>query len=432
MSKDVARKDKMSLAIQERELVEKELTNVREEMRNNPYIVEAVKVLSVRGYRSTIGSYWNAVIDDLRQKIIHRSLDLFNKEMNLSKEVKTYEDFQDHVTDYQLVEGAYKTGVIGWEAHKLLHHARETRHVFDGHPASSEPLLLKVLDMISDCNRYVLSQDYPPTIIDIDTYLSTMDSPEYDKNEIAVEQAFSDLPSIYKTELINKFYTSYTDESSSTVLRANIEFCAPILWSVLPREDHQQIGHRLDRDIVSGEKQKIEKGIEFVSLVNGLRYVSSSSRKAIFEPVIRHLEESLDVWEEEGKAVRYLERLGTNIPNELIPRYVCALTQTFVGCKGLSLHFARTDFYSDVAVPVVKRLFEKFDDKAAQEFVSTVRDNELLKQRIQNPGQLTRLRILANTILDRPELRDDIREFLELLVNENKTGDFLRQIKAKG
>lgn len=426
MNKDIVRKEDKNLTIEEKQLFEMSLTNVREEMRDNTYILEAVKVLSVRGYRSAIGSYWNAVIDDLRRKIMHRSLDLFNKETRLRKEVKTYENFQDYVTDYDLIEGAYKVGVIGWEAHKLLHHAREARHVFDGHPASSEPSLIKVLDMISDCNKYVLSQDYPPMIIDIDTYMTTMDSTDYDKNEIAVDQAFSDLTSVYKTELINKFYSGYTDESSSTVLRANIEFCAPILWSVLPKEDHRQIGRRLDQDIISGNRQKTEKGIDFLISINGLKYVSSSSRRAIFDPGIQNLEQNLDEWAEEGNSIHYLERLGTSIPDELIPRYVAALTLTFVGFSGDT----GTNYYSFAAAPMIRRLFEKFDDKTAKEFVNTIMNNQTLKQRIKYPRQLARLRILANILLERPKLRSDVREFLEDLVDEKRTGEFLRRIKA--
>ena len=424
MSNEIIRREDTDIVEEEIQVFKKALTNVRAEIKDNTYILEAVRVLSVRGYRSAIGSYWNAVIDDLRKKVIHRSLDLFNKETNFRRDIRTYEDFQEVVTDHELIEGAYKVGVIGWEAHKLLQQARETRNIFDGHPASSEPSLIKVLDLITDCNKYVLSQDYPPTIIDIDTYISTMDSSDYDKNEIAVDQAFSDLPSVYKTELINKFYSAYTDESSSTVLRANIEFCAPILWSVLPKEDRHQIGRRLDQEVISGNWQKIQKGTEFLSLVNGFKYASSSSRKAIFTPAIQQLEESLDSWPEEGKHVLYLERLGTNIPDELVSRYVAALTLTFVGYQA----FGRTTYYSFTASPVIRRLFEKFDDKTAQEFVNIIKSNRSLKNRIKYPGPLARLRILANILLNRSELRSDVREFLEVIVNEKRTGDFLEEI----
>lgn len=190
------------------EYLQKELTNVREDFIDNKYVQEAITVLAAGGLRSTIGSYWNAVVDDLRQKVMHRSIDLFNKEINPKREVKTYEDFQNYITDYDLIDGAYKIGVLSWEAHKLLHQARETRNIFDGHPDSSDPTLFKVFNLIADCNRYILSQDYPLTIIDVNQYILTMDTDSYNKHEIAVEQAFTDLPLIYKNEMANRLFTA--------------------------------------------------------------------------------------------------------------------------------------------------------------------------------------------------------------------------------
>lgn len=429
---DLIKKPEFSLSKEEASFLNKELTHVRDEFIGNPYIQEAMTVLSAGGYRSAIGSYWNAVVDDLRRKIIHRSLDLFNKEVSPKRIIKTYEDFQDHITDHDLIEGAYKIGVIGWEAKKLLHQARETRNIFDGHPASSNPNIFKVLDMITDCNRYVLSQDYPAPVIDIDSYLLTMDSPDYAQNETAIEQAFSDLPQIYKTELANKFYNSYLHDSSSTELRANIEFCFPILWDFLSKEDRLQIGKRVDKEIVNGNQTKIEKAIEFLILTsNGLRYISNASRKGIFEPAIKELEDNLDNWSAEGKAVAYLERLGTIIPDELMERYITSLTLTFVGYKGSSMYYARTDFYSNSAAPVIKRLFSRFDDRTAEIFIKIIRTNEAIKSRIKYPAKLSRLRELANILLNRSNLRDDIEEYLEIIVDEEKTNDFLNTLKSK-
>jgi hypothetical protein len=79
-----------------------------------------LRVLPVGGYRSAIGSVWNAVVDDLRSKVLHRSVELFNKVVTLPRKVESYEDFQNHVNDDQLIEGAYKIGVIGWEASRIL------------------------------------------------------------------------------------------------------------------------------------------------------------------------------------------------------------------------------------------------------------------------------------------------------------------------
>jgi hypothetical protein len=93
-------------------LFERCLNSVRPDLRDNTYILEGLKVLQVGGYRSAIGSFWNAVVDDLRNKVIARSLKLFNKSVTLAREIKSYEDFQNYVNDDQLIEGSYAIGVI--------------------------------------------------------------------------------------------------------------------------------------------------------------------------------------------------------------------------------------------------------------------------------------------------------------------------------
>ncbi|HVY73539.1 MAG TPA: hypothetical protein VG890_01850 [Puia sp.] len=426
--KEIA-KSEFSISEEEKSFLNKELTKVREEAFDSPYIEEALRSLSAGAYRGAIGSYWNAVIDDLRKKIEHRSLDLFNKEMTFKKAIKTYEDFQDHVTDYDLIEGAYKIGVIGWEAKKLLHQARETRNIFDGHPKSSQPNIFKVLNMISDCNKYVLSEEYMPEIIDIDSYLTTMDSATFAKNDVAVEQAFSDLPEIYKTEMINKFYTTYIHDSTSITLSSNIEFCAPILWSYLSKDQKSQIGKRLDKEIISGDTKKIEKGTDFLVLVKGLRYVSTATRKGIYTPAIADLEKSIENWSAEAKSVKYLRRLGTTIPSELITKYVASLTLIYVGTKGYSYRFSRTDFYSDSAAPIVKSMFENFDGTAIDSFIDFVKMNGKLKDRIKFPEKLSRLRDLGNVLLENPVITEDQEEFLSIMVDNTKFSEFQKLLR---
>jgi len=413
------------------EYLQKELTNVREEFADNKYVREAITVLAAGGLRSTIGSYWNAVVDDLRRKIMHRSIDLFNKEINPKKEIKTYEDFQNHLTDFELIDGAYKIGVLSWEAHKLLHQARETRNIFDGHPDSSDPTLFKVFNMIADCNRYVLSQDYPLTIIDVNQYILTMDTDTFNKNEIAVEQAFTDLPEIYKNEMTNRLFTLYIGDNASTRLKSNIEFSFPVLWKVISKEIRQQIGKRFDKLMVEGNSETIEKANDLLTIVEGLRYVSAASRKILYEPAIKDLEENLDNWGAEGRAVQYLQRLGTNIPTDFIGRYVSALTLTYVGYKGGSFQYSRTEFYSNSAAPRISDMFEKFDNSSAEAFIETIKTNEKLQQRIRYTNQLNRLRTLGNILLNKPEIRDDTREFLEVLVDPEKTKEFFISLKGK-
>ena len=255
-----------------------------------------------------------------------------------------------------------------------------------------------------------------------------MDTDTYDKYELAVEQAFIDLPEVYKKEMCNKLFTYYIGDTISTRFRSNIEFSFPILWKVTPKEIRQQIGQSFDKIYLEGDAMKNDKGVNLFSLIDGLRYLSTTTRKLIYEPQIQHLEDNLDNWEEEAVSVKKLDKFGSVVPDEYIERLVAALTLTYTGYKGSSHKSNRTSFYSDAAAPKISRMFEKFDNKSAEAFVKTIKTNSKLKSRINNVALLNRLRTLGDILLNKPEITGDSKIFLELLVDENRTKDFYSEI----
>lgn len=408
--------------------ISKEIGYVRDDIRGCSYLAEAQRVLPVRGYRSAIGSYWNAVVDDLRKKVMHRSLDLFNKETKPKRNIERYEDFQDYITDYDLIEGAYKIGVLSWEARKMLQQARETRNLFDGHPQSSEPGMLKVLSLISDCNKYVLSEEFPPSIIDISEYISQMDTPDFSRNHLAVDQAFSDLPQVYKNELINRLYASYEGESISSDLRGNVEFCSPILWKALPKEDKSQIGKRFEKTVLSGDAKRIARGQAFMQHVAGMMYVSVATRRILIEPIVTSLAAALDSWDEEARLAQQLKQYAAFIPSELLHSYVAAITKTYVGYRGGSAQWSRTSFYSNGAAQPVQEMFESFDSSAVDSFVEVIKTDPVLRGRIAARGQLNRLRVLAEILQERSLGSESSKTFLALLCDVERTGEWYAQL----
>ena len=410
-------------------IMNERLSYVREDIKDSPYIAETLRVLPVGGYRSAIGSFWNAVVDDLRNKIIFRSLSIFNKEMNPKKEVKSYEDFQDNVNDEMLIDGAYKIGVIGWEAHKVLKHAKETRHIFDGHPRSSEPGALKTISMIEDCIKYVLSQEYPPQIIDIDDYIDNMGLADFDRNEYSISDAITDLPDLYKEQLINRLYSSYVADSCSSILRSSIEAVAPILWKVLPKRIMVQICQRVDKEITRGNASATEYAFTFVSIVGAKKYLTTKAKKYLLSPTIDRLTEGLDTFSIENECVEKLSKYAGYIPRELLFDYVNAITQTYVGHIGGSAHYARTDFYADGAAYKIPTMFEKFDDESAHAFVDVVKTNSTLKSRIRSAVKLRRLRTLCEIVKRRISENFDECDFLDMLLDEQREKEFFTLIK---
>ena len=394
---------------------------IREDMRDNPYIAETLKFLRVGGYISAIGSFWNAVVDDLRNKILFRSISMFNKEMN--QNIRTYEDFQDNVNDEILIDGAYRIGIIGWEAKKVLKQAKETRHIFDGHPRSSDPGPLKALSMMEDCIKYVLSQDYPPQIINIDDYINVMGTIDFDRNEFSVTEAISDLPDTYKKELINRFFSSYINESCSSILRSNIEFVAPILWKVLPKDVMLQISKRVDNEISKANSITINYAFSFMNIVDSKKYLTTRAKKYLLAPIIEKLTDNLDNFHIEDQCVSELARYAGYIPRELLYDYVNALTQTYVGHIG-SCRYERTDFYANGASLKIPVMFESFDDESAHAFVDVIKKNKTLQRRIKNKVKLDRLRILGEIVNRKISENFDEVEFLNLLLKEENEKSF--------
>jgi hypothetical protein len=399
-------------------LIECSLDNVRDDMIENPYIIEALRVLPVKGYRSAIGNVWNAVVDDLRNKIIHRSLPLFNKAVQLKRTVKCYEDFQNFVNDDDLIDGAREIGVIGWEAAKVLKHAKETRHIFDGHPRSSEPSAIKVLAMLDDCVRYVLAEPYPPEVVDIDGYLATMQTADFDRSEVAITNAITDLPEVFKTALIHRLFDAYIHEGAPTDLRSNIELVAPILWKSLEKDLKVQVVRRVDKEIAKGNAIRTKEAFQFVRMVKASAYLTPIAKAYLLKPLVARLTNSLDKWADEDNAVEALAPYAAVIPADLIPDYVSAITLTYVGHMGYSSRWSRRDFFADLAARRIPKMVEKFDDKAASAFVEVIRTNNTLRERIQDETKLGRVSV---TFPD--------KKMLEALVDPVRKSEFWKLAK---
>ena len=409
-------------------LIQRAVLQVRSDMQDNPYIQEALRVLPAGGYRSAIGSFWNAVVDDLRNKIIFRSLNLFNKEIKIGHEIKTYDDFLNYVNDDQLIEGAYKIGVIGWEAYKLLKQSKEARHIFYGHPKSSDPSIIKVLSVIDDCIKYVLNEEYPVKIIDIDEYIDTLKTKNYDRNEISIANALNDLPENYKNELLNRLFSIYISPDVSSILSSNIEFLSPLLWKVISKDIKIQITRRVDQEYPKGNLLKTQRAFNFINLVHANIYLSLNAKKYLLEPLIKNLKANLDNWSLENEMVRKLSVYADIIPEELIDDYVSAITHTYVGTVGSSLQWVRTDFYANGAACYIPDMFEAFNDRMIDSFISTLKTSDILKQRIKTPLKIRRLRTLGTIALGKCSESYPQKNILQLLVDDTKELEFQKNI----
>lgn len=373
---------------------------IRDDYQHNDYIAEAQAVFAIGAMRSAITQFWNAVVHDLREKVIFRSLDLFKKEMNINKNLTDYEDIQRYVTDYDLIDGAYKIGILDRESRLMLHQAREVRNLFGAHPYSSRPDPIKTVNMMMDCVRYVLGQPMPSKIINVDEYLTNMQDKSFDRNETFIVNNFANLPKVYKFEFIRKIHKAYIHKDTPLTYIQNIEYILPLIMGLCDKEIKRSAAAEVSVLAMSGDAFIKERTIKFSEYLDSLKYLTHSVKISIIEPLLDKLIDNLDNFSIENIVIAELEKFSDNIPLELAEKYVTGLTNAFVGKTGYSIYFSRTDFYSNGAALVIPSMFEKFTSDFIDLFANHIRTSTLLKSRIKSEVKLKRLSELCEIVIE--------------------------------
>ena len=129
--------------------------------------------------------------------------------------------------------------------------------------------------------------------------------------------------------------------------------------------------------------------------------------------------------------VKQLQPLARFIPDDLRPKFVEAITRSYVGYKGNSHSYSRSSFYSNGAAPYIIEMFQSFDSASTDAFVEVINTDSILRRRIKENGQLNRLRVLGNILLESEISSTEATAFLGELCDEEKTDEFFSKTLAK-
>lgn len=190
-----------------------------------------------------------------------------------------------------------------------------------------------------------------------------------------------------------------------------------------------QVARRVDQEIPKGNSYTIELAFEFIELVKNQSYLSIVARRYKTEPLVKELSAAFDDFPRENDAVKSSVAYSNLIPEDLMGEYVISLTKTYVGRMGSSARWSRTDFYADGAAMYIPEMFESFDDNAAQHFVDEIKKDNILKNRIQSPAKMRRLRTLGNIVLEKVSTVFQDKPFLEALCDESREKEFFQLIR---
>ncbi len=165
--------------------------------------------------------------------------------------------------------------MIGWEADKVLEHAKETRLLFDGHPRSSEPSAIKVLAMLDDCIRYV----WPSRIrrrwwTSTTTWLRCSRPTDRSECDRAYHRPARGLREGADPPVVRRLRPRERTDGSAV----KFELVGPILWKSLEKDLKVQVVRRGDKEITKGRPVRTKEAFHFIRVVKASPYLTPTAK----------------------------------------------------------------------------------------------------------------------------------------------------------
>lgn len=281
---------------------------------------------------AAVGYFWSAVEAALRHKVVAYGIEYFASAVN-KPDLRSEEELREEVKAHELIDGCFALGVIGAEAHFYLHHCREIRNKFSmAHEALGELDRLETFNFIKNCVKYCLCFEPPAPGFSVRDLIESLSSGSIQPEEaIALIQAQSNR--IYGP-LLHSFFSQWVEPTCTPQLKASIRVIAPQLWKWCVDDIRSSLGQRFAslRDRTSADAS--QEAMEFLKIVDGVRYIPRTLRFAIFSYYARNLIDAYSGWENfynEPKHAKALRELGTDIPPEAAVVYAKAVLLSFIG-----------------------------------------------------------------------------------------------------
>jgi hypothetical protein len=300
-----------------------------------PYIDSARRALDAGLWDAAVGYFWSATIAHLREKVMAYGLEYFAAQL-AQPGLDCKEKLERDVSDYALIDGCYRLGLIGRHAHIQLQHCREIRNHFalSSHPSEETVDPLESLNFIKNCVKFCLAVETPapglnPKVL-IENLRETDVTDRADEIRVVLQRQSSKL----LDTLIQIFFSEYITPDCPGTLKANINAIAPFCWEGCSQECRLSLGLRYAKLVGEGSEEELQEAVRFLRRVGGTEKIPVQLRKSLVTRACKNLIEAHfgtnNFYTEPGHA-EALADLGPSIPDGTEEIYVKALVLSYVG-----------------------------------------------------------------------------------------------------
>lgn len=274
---------------------------------------------------------------------------------------------------------------------------------------------------------------------DVDTFITSLDSPLFEQREECIIYFFEKLNYHDREYFLKKILDKYLNNEKYDSYTHNVDFVLRCVFSKKNAETNKLVSKILKDSwvtchTISNHEKIIDIYTKFDIKDFLFEFIKEELVKQIKEKILKLKNEYIK-FEEQGNIVLLLLVWYKLIPQNLMNDFIIGLNRTYVGYIGSSPYSTRTNFFSDCAEDKIKEIFKKFNDNDVKIFIQSIEKDVYLKSiiyRDQKNLTLNRLRQLGKILLENTQkISEGNRAFLKILIDENKTEDFYNLINIQ-
>lgn len=352
----------------ERQIIENNLPAFIESLpkevkRDARYLSKFVAGAAIGLFDASLNYVWNEVVLNLREKVVLYGLEMFFDAAvgGGRRELYSTEEDLSGLKDNTLINSCRKLELISDIVYTKLNHILTMRNdIGASHPNSYSINAFELLGWLQTCVQDILNDKPSVSAIQIKSFIENLKkSPDVlDPATIAsMERPLSELSLQNTDNLLNSIFGIYTADGTGNIVRKNIAFFAPHIWSKSSDNVKYKLGVTIDGYKNNLHNAKHAFGMEFFTFCDGNSYQSLDSRIIYLDGHADDLLEARYAWDNFYNEPPHIQKIMSylktenDIPVERVHKLIKAILICRVG-KGIP--------YNAGVSPAGKPLYDKF------------------------------------------------------------------------
>lgn len=311
----------------------REISRIPSELRDG-MIARMCVAVSVGLFDGAINYIWNAVIITTRQKIRNFGFSLIGQTLG-----KKFEESDlNELMDSELLNLCYKIQLLSEEGYFFLNQCREIRNNFSvAHPSVAEIDDRELINFISRCCKYGITNDYSVKGVNIADFLGAVKGRKLDEDELgAWAQRLSETFQGQRQLLVTTLMGIYCDADSTEESRLNALRICMLLREHIDESVQSSLIDQYNEYFIKGATDKYSAARIFFEKLQMLNLLSEPDKHLIVKNACKNLLNAHLEYNNFYNEPPFAERLyeisqSMKIPDTAKQEYVYDILMGYVG-----------------------------------------------------------------------------------------------------